>query len=154
MRTKISSCPGCGVVLDEVAGPTHPYIGASAACWALYGERHLTIPHPLVVHVYAVQHPGVPERRAVQSVALHLMALCAVFQCDAPADRLIAFLQRALLRPPAWEWLEPPVPNGSLTIADVIDREIVEVWARDVWDAWSDHHAVVRAWLDAAGGAL
>jgi hypothetical protein len=56
--------------------------------------------------VYAVQHPGVPERRAIQSVALHLMALCAVFQCDVPPDRLIAFLQRAQRRPGAWAWLD------------------------------------------------
>ena len=34
--------------------------------------------HRLSVDTYAVQHPGVPERRSIQSVAVHLMCLCLV----------------------------------------------------------------------------
>ena len=33
-----SVCPGCGLELEVVDGPTHDYIGASPACWALYGQ--------------------------------------------------------------------------------------------------------------------
>ena len=48
----------------------HPYIGASAECWALYGEllaREFQSPayfrvHQLTVDSYAEQHPGSPER--------------------------------------------------------------------------------------------
>src|SRR5689334_17173258 len=77
-----SACPGCGLVLAEHDGPTHAYIGASPACWAKYGELlvrefgELRNPevHRLSVDTYAVQHPGVPERRSIQSVAVHLMA--------------------------------------------------------------------------------
>jgi hypothetical protein len=29
---------GCGALLPDVNGPTHPYLGASASCWAVYGE--------------------------------------------------------------------------------------------------------------------
>jgi hypothetical protein len=28
----------------------------------------------------------------------------------------------------------------------------VEAWARDVWDAWAEHHATVRGWLDGGLG--
>jgi uncharacterized protein DUF5946 len=54
----------------------HPYIGAAAACWALFGElsaRRSEEPASiarLATDTYAVQHPGVPERRAIQSVGL------------------------------------------------------------------------------------
>jgi hypothetical protein len=79
-----SPCPGCGVVLPAHDGPTHRYLGASAACWALYGRvmaREFNNPaysaiHQMSTDTYAVQHPGVPERRTIQSAALHLMT-CA-----------------------------------------------------------------------------
>src|SRR5689334_6930416 len=93
MRTvKSDACPGCGLVLPELDGPRHRYIGASAACWALYGEVLASIYGDesrrrllqLVVDSYAVQHPGSPGRRAAQSVAIHLMTLCLCLEerCD------------------------------------------------------------------------
>jgi hypothetical protein len=80
MTGPTSACPGCGLELPEHDGPTHAYIGASPACWALYGELRYPPSHRLTVDVYAVQHPGGDERRAIQSVALHLMALCLVLE--------------------------------------------------------------------------
>lgn len=79
-----SACPGCGLVLPAHDGPRHAYIGASAACWALYGralERAYNDPScrevpQLVVDSYACQHPGEAGRRAAQSVGIHLMTLC------------------------------------------------------------------------------
>jgi hypothetical protein len=70
-----SPCPGCRLVLSDHDGPTHPYIGASPACWALYGwliAREFNNPpyfsvHQMSTDTYAVQHPGVPERRTIQS---------------------------------------------------------------------------------------
>ena len=48
-------------------------------------------------------------------------------------------------------WLEPPVPNGMMTVLDVVrakdfseHQELVHEWARDVWNAWSAHHHIVR----------
>lgn len=32
----LSPCPGCGALFPPYDGPTHPYIGASAGCWALF----------------------------------------------------------------------------------------------------------------------
>lgn len=34
----LEKCDDCGVTLPAVEGPTHAYLGASPACWALYGE--------------------------------------------------------------------------------------------------------------------
>jgi hypothetical protein len=52
-------------------------------------------------------------------------------------------------------WLDPPRPNGTLTVRgplDAVGRDdhavAVEAWARDVWAAWEPHHETVRGWLD------
>jgi uncharacterized protein DUF5946 len=159
-----NACPGCGLELPRYDGPTHAYIGASPACWALYGELlareygELRYPpsHRLTVDVYAVQHPGAPERRAIQSVAVHLIALCLVLERGVATVTVRDLMQRVLARPSALEWLEPPAPNGTITVRDVLaSRDLaehaanVERWARDVWDAWSPHHARVRGWIEA-----
>ena len=108
-----------------IDGAVHPYVGASSACWTRFAELGVTLPaggtplRRLVTDAYMVQHPGVPERRAIQSVGLHLVALSLVLEGGLPPDLLSATLQRALERPPAWRWLEPPVPNGSSTVVDL-----------------------------------
>lgn len=158
-----STCPGCGLELVRHPGRTHPYIGASPACWALYGDvlargygdARYRPAHTLAVDTYAVQHPGVPEQRAIRSVAVHLMRLCLVFERGLrPQDgrRLPA---RFLLRQPELRWLDPPRPNGGITVAEVHAaagpedhaRRVAE-WAADVWHAWAPHHETVRAWVD------
>ena len=63
----MTDCPGCGLELPQRDGPVHPYIGASAACWSLYGEvltreygdASYRSAHRLTLDAYAVQHPGV-----------------------------------------------------------------------------------------------
>ena len=58
---------GCGLVLPVHAGPTHAYMGASPACWRLYGQASTLswgqrdgLPLlRLVVDAYGAQHPGV-----------------------------------------------------------------------------------------------
>ena len=75
--TDQSRCQGCGLVLPVRTGPTHPYIGACPACWALfgdvlareYGDPAYFRPHQVTVDTYAVQHPGTPERRSIQARA-------------------------------------------------------------------------------------
>ena len=158
------ACPGCGLVLPRSAGPTHPYIGASAACWALYGEvlarefqdRERFGVHQLTVDTYAVQHPGTPEPRAARSVALHLATLALFLERGADPARG-PLLHRRLVGRLDETWLEPPSPNGTLTVADVhrtrdaaAHRRAVEAWARDVWAAWAPHHAIVRGRLGEA----
>jgi hypothetical protein len=48
-------------------------------------------------------------------------------------------------------WLEPPVPNGTITVLDVVKsenatehQEIVKNWAANVWNAWQEHHPKIK----------
>jgi hypothetical protein len=161
-----SACPGCGLVQPEHSGPAHPYIGASPACWALYGrlmarefsDLALFRVHQMSTDTYAVQHPGSPERRSIQSVALHLMTLCLVVERGAdPLDG--SRLHNRMAGRRDFHWLEPPQPNGSITVADVLQakgpaehRRVVAAWARDVWDAWSPHRQTVLGWIERSLG--
>ena len=162
-----TACPGCGLELAARPGaPSHPYIGASAECWALFGDllaREYQDPayfrvHQLTVDTYAAQHPGVPERRSIQSVGLHLMTLCMVVEDDVDPAQGPKLHKRFVSRP-VFHWLEPPQPNGRLTVADTLGanspeehRDAVHAWGRDVWDAWAIHHQTVRSWLEGALG--
>lgn len=156
-------CPGCGLELERVEGPEHPHLGASAECWALYGEllaREFGAPehpgtHRTCVDAYAVQHPGVPERRTIQSVGIHLMGLGLVFGRGLEPSRVNEVLGRRDIRMAGFRWLEPPKPNGRLTIDDVLASSDpadhfgrTMAWAEDVWRAWQPHHETVEGWLD------
>lgn len=156
----LSECEGCGLVLAARDGPAPAYLGASPACWALYGEvlarefgdaDYFRV-HQLTVDTYALQHPGRPERRSTQSVALHLITLCLVLE-DGADPRDGPKLHARLAKRGPFHWLEPPRPIGRLTVADVLrartpaeHERAVEAWARDVWSAWQPHHATV-AWI-------
>ncbi len=161
--TATQTCPGCGLVLARAEGPTHAYIASSPACWALYGQisaapfaRTLgSRSRRLAEDAYAVQHPGQPDRRTVQSVAVHLMGLCVLLEGDGETRRLVPVLGRMPKRRTLdLHWLEPPPRNGRLTVRDALavgcgdgHGDAVERWARDVWSAWRIHHATVRDWL-------
>lgn len=120
-----------------------------------YGEYGYPEIHRLTVDVYAVQHPGVPERRSIHSVCVHLIALELQLErglSPTQVTRLMNGISEGLdLR-----WLEPPRPNGSVTVLDVLAApdldahvEAVGAWAADVWAAWQAHHGTVRGWADA-----
>lgn len=147
------ACPGCGLVLPPVDTPTHPYIGASPSCWALYAELLARDyadwdpeVHRLAVDTYAVQHPGGDDRRARQSVAYHLTAMHLVLERGLRDAEVVAFLRRGTATTAEFPRLEPPRPNGTLTVRDVLAGTPVAVWAGDVWAAWSAHHEQARAW--------
>jgi hypothetical protein len=78
-------CPGCGATVPDVEETRRrTYVGSAPGCWLLYsevlareyGDFRYTPAHQLTVDAYAVQHPGVRERRSTQSVAIHLVGLC------------------------------------------------------------------------------
>ena len=159
------ACPGCGLVLTRRGGPLHVYLGASSACWELFQRlAGSSGPQPdpvrvrrLVQDTYAAQHPGTRARRAVQSVALHLMDLCVQLERDGEVRRLVPVLGRMPARKSLeLHWLDPPAIRGTMTVVDALragDGEeravLVEAWARQVWAAWEPHHDTVRGWLDA-----
>jgi len=159
------TCPGCGArYLPLPWGATHPYIGASAACWAAFGEllaREFQDPaygwiHRHTVDVYAVQHPGIDGRRQRQSVALHLIGLCHWLKHGTDAPQLIPITGRLAYEDRAWAWLTPPT-TYELTVLDVLGARdadehghLVREWAETVWQSWSAHHELIRRWADEA----
>jgi hypothetical protein len=148
-------CEGCGLSGGSADGPTHPYILSSPHCWALYTELLATgAGGQLAVDAYSVQHPGIPERRSIQSVGAHLVSLCAAFEGGWPPHRAAQLLKKAVDLNPGWRWLDPEPPLGTITIADVIAVEdwadrtaVVERWAQEMWTEYEAHHDLVREWL-------
>ncbi len=155
-------CRGCGALMPASTGPTHPYMGASPGCWALFGavsataytDYRMAAVQRLIVDTYAVQHPGVPERRAIQSVAVHLMSLYLTLEHGVTHTQTMQVLQRAADRSHTFTWLTPPPALGSLTVVDVhrvrMDADkyprLVTAWAHATWTAWAPHHAQIRQW--------
>ncbi len=108
--------------------------------------------HQLSVDAYAVQHPGKAERRAIQSVAVHLMTLALILE-DETDPRVGPRLHKRMVRS-EFHWLDPPGMQGRLNVTDVLRAEspedqqrLVRAWAEDVWSAWRPHHATVRRWI-------
>ena len=154
-------CPGCAALFEPMPdGPTHEYIGASAACWAAFGEllarefQDATYGwiHRHTVDTYAVQHPGADGRRQRQSVAVHLIGLCHWLEHGMSSSQLTPITQALTSEPREWPWLEPP-DSYAMTVTDAlgaIDGEshgrLVHAWAESVWEAWGVHHDLVRRW--------
>jgi CTP:molybdopterin cytidylyltransferase MocA len=154
-------CPGCRAKYwPHVVDETHPYIGASPACWATFGEvlarefgdRAFGSVHRNTVDIYAVQHPGTDDRRQRQSVALHLIGLCHWLEHDLEGERLNAITQRLADGDRDWPWLDPPT-DYPMTVVDLLAARdgaehvrLVRRWAEATWNAWSTHHDLVRAW--------
>jgi hypothetical protein len=167
--TELEPCPGCAALLPTEPGPTHRYIGASPACWAIYsallnaGEPSLA-PDPinnLIVDAYAAQHPGTPSAQAIQSVAVHLLTLYGVLVRGVAAEQALWVRQRALRqqghsRKDRFVWLEPPSFVGKLTVVDIVQgatptarTEQVRGYVQSVWDVWQPGHlATISRWYE------
>ena len=156
-------CFGCGALVPEQTGPVHAYMLAAPGCWALYGSLQpwkgtLTGGGKLnaaqrAVDSYAAQHATNPGRRNRQSVAVHLMSLCASIEQG---------VSGAQLRYRIGDWthreyplLEPRPAAYPVTVRDVVQAgersrpAVIDDWAISTWAAWSSHHATLRDWLAA-----
>jgi len=155
-------CPGCGALFPNIDYPTHRYLGASPGCWAVFNEvlarefngwsLHAKT-HRLTVDAYAAQHPGVPSPQSIQSVAVHLVALYLVLERELGPGWVWKVMGEKTKDRDKFVWLEPPASLGKITIQDVAKAEnpnehgqLVGQWALSVWEAWSPHHATIRAW--------
>lgn len=126
-----------------------------------YASPVLMRVHRLTVDAYAVQHPGVPERRSIQSVWVHLAGLYLTVERGLSHDfarRVIGALTGEAER---LAWLLPPDGLGAITVADVAratdtgaHEEEVHRWARSAWAAWHPHHQAVAAIADRAAARL
>ncbi|NJN15171.1 MAG: hypothetical protein HC822_02140 [Oscillochloris sp.] len=171
----LEPCPGCGALLAPFDGPTHRYIGASPACWAIYAALQsggepplaLTPANGLLVDAYAAQHPGLPSPQAIQSVAVHLLTLHGVFAHAIPIERALwlrleALQERKGSRRNRYRWLEPPDFSGTLNLAMIVDEPTPEArsalvahYVEDVYRTWADlHGATLHAWYAAFVGTL
>jgi hypothetical protein len=142
----------------------HAYLGASAGCWARFGEvqadeimRFRYPPaHRLVVDAYAAQHPGDGrDRRARQSVFVHLVGLCASLERSADAAHATEALRFALAGRPDFPHLVRGGGPGGLNINSMVGAAHLDdysararAWAACVWSSWAAHHPKIRAWLD------
>ncbi|MEW6323448.1 MAG: DUF5946 family protein [Acidobacteriota bacterium] len=167
--SNLSRCPGCAAELPIVDGPTHRYIGASPACWALFtglttggsppvAASPLT---PLLVDAYAVQHHGRCCPQAIQSVAVHLLTLYGVLDRQIAPSRAL-WIRMQAVRPgrcpkhERFEWLEPPDFSRGPSVAAVAAganpearARLAEQYVRDVWARWArPHRTTVSAWYD------
>jgi Family of unknown function (DUF5946) len=151
-------------VTPDVGGPVHAYLLAAPGCWERYcaleewkatlvGDSASDLAQDLV-DCYAVQHATNTDRRNRQSVAVHLMSLCAGIERGVAGRARRRALGRWVHR--EYPALEPfptrfAVTASDLAAAPVAARSaLVDRMAATTWDAWADHHAVVRAWMKGA----
>jgi len=161
---ELEVCPGCGQAYPPSDGPVHAYIGASAGCWARYGEllaleyssSELMRSHRFTVDAYTAQHPGVAGRRSAQSVHVHLVALHLVLERELD-EGAVRKAMAGLADGREFGWLEPPELRTRTGVEAAIaaagtDRygETVRAWALEVWQAWSPHHPAIRREAQAA----
>ncbi len=107
----------------------------------------------LAVDCYACQH----DRYILsgRSLAAHLTGLEVAIEHGGD-ERVNERVQRWLSSTRHLEKPAVPAARGEMTIADVVDvgpdeyAKAVRRWARSVWDAWREHHALARAWIAAA----
>ena len=138
--------------MPDADGPTHAYIGASPGCWAIfgevtaraYGDYRYESAHRFMVDAYAAQHPGVPERRKLGSVAVRLISLHLALEKGMTSDQTMKAMRRAADRSAAFVWLDPPASLSQITVLDMLEakdpaehKERVERWAKSVWEAWA-----------------
>lgn len=162
----LAPCPNCGALLPPDNGPTHRYIGASAACWALYSALNVGAPpvapgryNALLVDAYAAQHYGVPSPQAIQSVAVHLITLYGILEQGQPLEQVIWLRTRPLRdgkmsKHSRFHWLTPPDFTGSLTVADIVRAPtpeqragVVQSYVESVWSIWAKAaRATVPQW--------
>ncbi len=157
-------CIGCGVLVPDVAGPRHAYMLSAPGCWQRYcsledwkgelsGAESIGVVQDLV-DSFAVQHAASTDRRNTQSVAVHLMSLCAGLEGRVPGSERRRRIGRWVRS--VYPVLDPAPGTFAVTISDVaaaplvVRRTTVERLAQVSWSAWSAHHDTVRLWLDAA----
>ena len=147
-------CEDCGAAVPE----------GRAGCLKIFEEiiakefgdyRYGRI-HRLTVDAYSLQHPD-RYMRSGKSFAAHLTGMCIALE-DEGAPALNQIVQRWLSTNPGI--VKPsrlPERKGNLTVAYLqaasdSDEHVSRVreWARDVWNAWSEHHALARQWIDEA----
>jgi hypothetical protein len=142
-------CPDCGAAA-----------GGRAGCQALWDEiaaRAYTdlayaATRDLAFDAYCMQHPGTYCVSA-KSYAAHLTRLCCGVEYGGD-PQVYAAINRWLNGRVALEKPEVLRERGSLTVASLQGardadehRQLVQAWAKDVWEAYSSQHDLARGWV-------
>ncbi len=151
--------------MPDIDGPVHAYVPSAPGCWAAFGalraDEMLRFPgseaNNLAVDTYMAQHPGDGmDRRDRQSVFVHLVSLCAVIERGASPSLSPDLLRAVLVRHREFSVLRRAHGPGDLTVLSAMDAaslgdhdDRVRRWADSVWESWREHHATIRAALDA-----
>lgn len=106
--------------------------------------------HRLTVDAYSLQHPD-KYMRSGKSFAAHLTGMCAALEYEDALATNQAVQKWLSTNPKIEKPARIPEDRGRLTIdyiheAPDADEHIKRVreWARDVWNAWSEHHPLAR----------
>jgi hypothetical protein len=146
---RLDPCPSCG--LANAGGEAGCQSRFDALLVRDYGDPPLYRIHRLAVDAYACQHPD-RYCASARSFTAHLTGLHAFFELGGKRSAL-RVLQQWLSGPRALEKPALPAQRGVLTIGDVpleVDRaeldQGIERWARSVWDAYAELHALAAQW--------
>lgn len=155
-------CIGCGSILPEQEGPVHAYMHSSPACFAAFGRllaseyssEELLPVHRLTVDTWALQHPGSDgDRRAIQSVGLHLARLYLQLHAARPPKEINAVMLDFSKAKHTLVHLAPP-PSFRMTVADIAGAagsgahaSNVRAWAGATWQDYAHHHAYICDWV-------
>jgi methylmalonyl-CoA/ethylmalonyl-CoA epimerase len=146
------NCPSCGSALGGRSGCQAAFDELNANAWTTQGRASM---HNLVVDTYAMQHTEEYGRSAKSYIA-HLTRLCCAL--DSPGDQKLYWSVAHWLDGPS-DLVRPGdiASRGKMTIADIKTvasedeyPDLVRQWARDVWMAYADKHAIARRWLEEA----
>jgi uncharacterized protein DUF5946 len=149
MTSSATSCPDCGAPLGGRDGCRERFhtLSVRASTDPSYARLHR-----LAVDAYALQHSD-EYCRSAKSLTAHLTGVCAMMERDHEVSRINDAVQRWLSRNPVLERPAPPTSRGSFTVADLGDDPSgVRAWAASAWEAWTEHHAVARSWIEMALG--
>lgn len=152
----MNKCFGCLAEFSTFSDERHPYIGASGACWEMYGHilaKEFGDPayfkvHRTTVDAYGAQHIGdQSDRRARQSAWVHLIALYLSFEKKMPKAQVVDFLKKATATKKDWPPQVQIQAPQWLTVHDVTNADspeshalLVTQWGQSVWDAYGDYH--------------
>lgn len=150
----IDICKDCGAVVAEgKAGCLKLFEEVIAREFSDYSYGKI---HRLTVDAYSLQHPDA-YMRSGKSFAAHLTGIYAALE----SEDALAVNQKMRKWLNANPKIEKPVglprQRGNLTItfvhsaacADEHSKRVRE-WAREVWSAWSEHHALAKQLIEEA----
>ena len=157
----MTQCVACGFEGDH-DGPAHAYMSFSPACWVRYGEilaREFSseayfAAHRLLVDACCGQHSVGQDRRARQSLHIHLAGLMLHFEDGVTKPDIVSFLSEAA-RIKDFAPLEMPERNVQVSVAEIYAAKdgvehcaAVEEYALAVYEAWAPHYPVFRALIE------